>query len=136
MLVVWHLYFLRLTDEHGPDIDKNEQRNVCQLLQREDKWEDMIWHTLRPAVNCMESMARIRTWHNPFVVSLVQLFVDKRVVQSAVDPVDEEICEEEEKRELQIVVQRKWRLSGCIVKLCVPLNLGQHEWNGENSETW
>lgn len=42
-----------------------------------------------------------RRGHNPLVVRLVQLLVEPGVVQSAVDPVNEEIGEADEEGELE-----------------------------------
>ena len=45
-------------------------------------------------------MAGERSRHDPFVVRLVQSLVNAGVVQTTMNPVDEEVGEEEEEREL------------------------------------
>ncbi len=69
-----------LTDKHGPYIDKDEQRNIGELLQRENERKHMVRHTLNKPVQRMKSMARIRRRHNPLVVRLMQNLVHPRMV--------------------------------------------------------
>src|SRR4051812_1794238 len=82
-----------VVDEDGPDVDENEQSDVGKLLQREQEWEDMVWNRLSESVDWMKSMRRKGRRHNPFVVGFMQVFVDRRVMQTAVNPVDQEIGE-------------------------------------------
>lgn len=96
-----------IMNHNRPDINKREQRNIREFLQREDKREDMIRQALRPAIQRMESMRRVRRGHDPPMMRLVQGFVDLRVVQPPVDEVDEEVGEEDKERELQVVVRRE-----------------------------
>lgn len=95
---------LPVVDHDGPDLDKGEESNVCKFLEWEDEWEDVVWHALAVTVEGVESMRSVRCWHNPFVVRLVKAFVDERVVQSSVDPVDTEVGEHQEHWELEVVV--------------------------------
>ena len=60
-----------LTNENGPDVNENEKQNVRKLLQREEKRKDVVWHTLCVSIERMESMARIRGRHNPFMMGFV-----------------------------------------------------------------
>lgn len=85
-----------LTDHDGPDVDCDKQGNVGELLQRENKGEDMVRHTLRPAIQWVESMACVRCRHDPFVMWLMQSLVHQRMVQPSVNPVDEEIRKQNE----------------------------------------
>lgn len=64
----------------------------------------MVGHTLRPTVHRVESMRREGTRHDPLMVRLVQGLVDQRVVQATMDPVDTEIGERDEQRELNEAV--------------------------------
>lgn len=68
----------------------------------------MIRHALREAIERMERIARIGTGHDPPVMALVQVLVYSRVVQPSMDPVDEEIGEEEEEERLGNVVPDAW----------------------------
>ena len=63
----------------------------------------------------MESMRRKRCRHNPLVVWLVQTLVYGRVVQATVNPVDAEIRERDEQRELNEAVELEWLLRERIV---------------------
>lgn len=49
----------------------------------------------------------------------MQSFVDLRMMQAPVDPIDEEIGEQDEERELQIAVQAKRGIGRSVIKLCV-----------------
>jgi len=82
-----------LTYDDRPDIDEDEERDIRELLQREDVWKDMIWYTLRKAIQWMESMACIRRGHNPPVMRFVQPLVYQRLMQTPVNPIDEEVGE-------------------------------------------
>lgn len=70
----------RLTDKDGPDVDECEQNDVCNLVQRKDEGKNVIRHALRKAIDRMESMARIRRWHNPLMMRLVQRPIHTGVV--------------------------------------------------------
>lgn len=56
----------------------------------------MIWQALCKAVQGMESVRRKRRGHDPFVMGLVQRLVNTFVVQTAMDPVNTGISEEDE----------------------------------------
>ena len=49
-------HILAVMNEDGPQVDKGEQENVCDLLQREDEGEDVVGNTLRPAIERVESV--------------------------------------------------------------------------------
>ena len=53
----------------------------------------MVGHALGKAVDGVESVARVGRRHDPFVVRLVERFVDQRMVQTSMNPVDEKVCE-------------------------------------------
>ena len=93
----------------------------------------MVRHTLRPAIQRVESMACVRCRHDPFVVWLVQSFVDQWVMQAPVDPVDEEIRKEDEERNLQNIVEGKRGVHGCIVQLGIAHHFGKEERDRENA---
>lgn len=77
-------------------------------------------------------MARERGRHDPFVMRFVESLVNLGVVQGSVDPVDEEIGEEDEKGELQVVVQGKWLIRRIVVEFSVATNFSEEEWRGED----
>ena len=80
----------------------------------------------------MEGMRGIRRRHDPFVVWLVERLVHHGMMQTAMDPVDEEVGEEEEERELDEVVQRERGFRGEFVELRVPAYFSHEEGRGED----
>lgn len=118
---------LAVVDHDGPEVDKDEEEDVGHLLQREDEGEDVIRDGLGEAVDGVEGMAGVGRGHDPLVVRLVQALVDGGVVEAAVNPVDEEVGEDEEERELEEVVPQAGALLGDIVELAVAADLEQEE---------
>jgi len=122
---------LAVVDQDGPDVDEDEQRDVGDLLQREEEGEHVVGDGLREAVERVEGVRGERRRHDPLVVRLVQGLVDGRVVQAAVDQVDEEVGEEEEERELQDVVPEPRPVGGRVVELGVAAALGDEADGGQ-----
>ena len=87
----------------------------------------MVGYTLSKSVKWMESVACIWSWHDPLVVWLMECLIYARVVQSAVDPVDAEVGEEDEDGELEVVVEVEWCFSGCIVEFGIASNFGSED---------
>lgn len=102
-------------DKDGPEIYEAEKNHIGEFLERENKGEDMVRHALRPAIKRMECVRRKRRRHDPLVVWLVKGAVDQRVMQAAVNPVDEEVSEQDEKRELDKIVKRERGVRGVVV---------------------
>lgn len=100
---------LAVVDEDGPDLDEEEEGQVCEFLQGKDEGEDVVGDGLRPAVYRVECDCCVGCWHDPFVVGLVEGFVEGGVVQTPVDEVDEHVGEEEEEGELEEVVPGEGR---------------------------
>lgn len=92
----------------------------------------MVRYTLCEAVKRMESMARIWRRHDPLVMRLVQSFVNARVVQSSVNPIDEEIGKEDEEWELKDIVQPKGGVGRRIVEFGVPSYFPNEKGNRED----
>ena len=76
----------------------------------------MIRHTLREPIKWMKGMARVWSRHDPFMMRFMQRLIDQRMVQSTMDPINEEVREEDEKRELKNVVQRERSIRRVIVE--------------------
>ena len=93
-----------IVNHDGPDVDEHEQGDVGELLERQHEGEDVVWDGLSEAIERVEGVRGKGRRHDPLVVRLVQALVNHRVVQTAVDPVDEEVGEEQEQRELEEVV--------------------------------
>jgi hypothetical protein len=124
---------LSVVNEDRPDVHEDEERNVGELLQREQKGEDVVGQTLCVAIHGVKSVRGKRCGHDPLVVRLVQRFVHALVVQTAVNPVDTEIGEAYKKWELNPVVPRSWTLLGCIVELRVAAYFSQEPWRCKDS---
>lgn len=134
-------HVLAVVDQDGPDLDEGEEQNVGELLQREDEREKVIRDALCIAVKRVESMRSIRSRHDPFVVRLVEALVDQRMVKTSVNPVDEEVGEHEEERELKPVVPSaekvehdvvEGRVRDSVVHEAVAANLGHEDGHGED----
>lgn len=95
---------LSIVDEDGPDVDEDEKRNVRELLEREQEWKEVVWYGLSKSVEGVESVGCVRGGHDPFVMGLVQSLVYRRVVQTPVNPVNEEVGEQDEEGELECIV--------------------------------
>jgi len=93
-------------------------------LQGKDEGEHVVRNTLGPAIDGVESVRSEGARHNPLVVRLVQSLVNQRVVQPAVDPVDEEIGERDEQWELQDTVVREGLVVKTIVQFGVSPDFG------------
>lgn len=118
---------LSIMDEDGPEVDKDEENDIGQLLQREDEREHVIRDRLSKAIQRMESMTSIGRRHNPLVVRLVKVLVDQRVVEVAMNPVDTKVGKKEEEWELQEVVPQSRSFFGRIVELAVTSHLNKEQ---------
>ena len=94
-----------LTDEDSPEIDEDEEGNICEFLQWEYEREDVIWDTLGKAIQGVEGVASIGGWHDPFMMRFVQRPVNHGMMQRSVDPVDAQIGEDNEQWKLKEVVE-------------------------------
>ena len=106
---------LAIMNQDSPDVDTNKQEDIGKLGKREQEREDVIGQTLGIAVQWMESVRGIGSRHDPLVVWLVDVLVNERVVEIAVNPVDERVGEEEEKGKLHVVVPQSRTLVDRIV---------------------
>lgn len=116
-----------IVDEDGPDIDEGEEEDVGEFLEREHEGEDVVGQGLRPAIYGVEGVAGIGRGHDPFVMRLVQHLVDSWEVQPAVDEVDPEIGEDDEERELHVVVPHAGAFGSGIIELCEAAVFGYEE---------
>lgn len=116
-------HVLAIMNENCPDVDKDEQNNVGELLEWEQEWEQVIRYRLQETINRMESMRCERRRHDPLVMRLVKCLVHRWVVESTVDEIDEHIGEQQEEWELDNVVQPERRLVGVVVQLSVTANV-------------
>jgi len=119
-------------DENGPDLHKDEQTQVSEFLQWEEEGENVVGKTLHKAVYRMESNRGVGGWHDPLVVRLMQMLIDQRVVQTAVDEVDAEIGEDQEHGELQPVVIGEGLVGESVVELRVTTDFTEEERRGHD----
>lgn len=61
-----------VVDGDGPDVDKDIQDQVEQLVEREEEGVDVVGHALQEAVHRMKCMAGERGGNLPDVVGLVE----------------------------------------------------------------
>lgn len=92
----------------------------------------MVWYTLCEAIHRVEGVAGIRCRHDPLVMWFVQRLVNRRIVQTPVDPVDTQIGEGNEQRELEEVVECKRSVRRSVVEFPKTTNFKQEEGRGEN----
>lgn len=132
---------LAVVDHDRPDLDESEERDVGELLQREDEGEEVVGDGLREAVERVEGVRGEGRGHDPFVVRLVQALVQHLAVQGAVDPVDAEVGEAQEDGELQVVprvaedaqdgVGEAW-VGSAVVDEAEVADFGDEEGHGED----
>jgi hypothetical protein len=118
---------LAIMNHDGPEVDKDEEDNVGMLLQGEHEDEQVVGRRLSEAIQRVEGVASKGSRHDPFVVSLVEVLVDARVVKASVNPVDAEVGEDEEQRVLENVVPEARAILGGVVKLAVAANLEEED---------
>lgn len=123
---------LAIVNQNGPDLDEDEKQDIGPLLKGEQKGVDVVRQRLGPTVDGVEGNGGVGGGHDPFVVSLVQVLVDKGVVKAAMDPVDAEVGEHEEERELSNVVPHARAVLGGVVHLGVAADLEEEEGHGED----
>jgi hypothetical protein len=125
-----------IMDQYSPNVDEDEEKHVCELLQREDKREHVIWDRLREPVYWVKCMRRVWCWHNPFVMWLVQTLVERWMMQAAMDPVDEVICEEDEKWKLGKIIPHARSVLSCVIYLAVSTYFRQEQRGSEERHEW
>ena len=115
-------------NEHRPDLHEREECKVSELLEGKDEREGMIRKRLHEPIDWVEGHRCIRRWHYPFVVRLVEMFVDQRMVQASVDKVDPEVSEDQEEWKLSpIIPPTPRRVREGIVELGKAPHFGQEE---------
>jgi len=79
----------------------------------------------------MECHGCVGRGHDPLVVCFMQVLIDERVVEAAVDEVDAEIGEDEEQWELKPIVPGTWAVCEGIVEFGVTADFSEEEGCGE-----
>jgi len=111
-----------IMDHDSPEINKGKKSNVSKFVEREQKGVKMIRNPLCISVQRMKSMTCKRGWHDPFMMRLMNILIDLWMVQSAMNPINQEIGEEHEERELSIVVPDAGTFGRGIVYLGVAVH--------------
>ena len=65
-----------IMDENCPEVDEDEESNICKLLKRKEEREQMVWNRLSESNTRVEGMRGERSRHDPFVVRFVESLVD------------------------------------------------------------
>ena len=121
-----------LTDEDGPEVDEGEESNICELLERKDKRIDVVGYALCETIHGVEGVTGIRRRHNPLVMRLVQRLVNLGMMQTPVNPVDAQVREGNEQRELKDVIEGKRSICRSVVKFSIATNFKEEEGRGED----
>lgn len=108
-----------LTDKNSPYVDKNEQCNVRKFLKREKVRVKVVRNALCETIHGVKGMACVRGGHNPFVMGFMQNLVHLGVVQTPVNPIDQEIGECDKQGELKEIVTSKRCIGRSVVKFGV-----------------
>lgn len=85
-----------VVDRGSPDSHGNEEDEVRELVHGHKVGHDPVRPRLRPGVERVERKGREGAWEDERVVELVHWAVEEVAVQSVVDPIDEEIRNDEE----------------------------------------
>ena len=123
-------YVFAVMDEDGPDVYEDEEGDIREFLEGKQEREEVVWNALGEAVEGMERVGGVRCGHNPFVVGFVEGFVEVGVVEAAVYPVDAKVGEADEKRELEVVVEREGCVRGCIVEFSIATDFKKEKGSG------
>ena len=90
----------------------------------------MVRETLSETVERVKGVTGEGSRHDPLVVRLVEGSIDPRMVQTAMNPIDGEIGEGQEERELQDVVPSSRTVFGEIVELRMTPDFCEKERHG------
>lgn len=100
-------------------------------MQGEYEGEDVVGDRLGEAIEWVECVASIRSWHDPFVMWFMQSLINQGMMKTAMDQVDPEIGKKEEYRKLSKVVPEPGAFCRGIVELGVAMDFGEEERRGE-----
>lgn len=92
----------------------------------------MIRYTLGETVEGVKGMARVWGGHDPFVMRFMQGFVYSGVMQTSMDPVNEEVGEANEQGELEDVVYPERGVGRGIVQFGVSLDFTDEKRDGKD----
>lgn len=123
---------LAVVDQDSPDVDEDEEGNAGNLGEWEQEWEDVVRETLGVTVGRVEGVRGKRGGHDPLVVRLVDVLVHPGMMQATVDPVDAQVREEDEERNLEVVVPASRAFVCRVVELGVAADLGEEPRDGED----
>ena len=90
-----------IMNRNCPHIDEDEENQVSNLVQREEKWVDVVRAALEESINRMEGMTGVWCRHFPCMMIFVDSFVEVLAVKTSVNPIDTKVCEEYERHNLE-----------------------------------
>jgi len=82
----------------SPKVDQNKEKDKQDVMKREDERKQIVWHSLRPAINRMEGMRRERGRIAVGVVWLMNVLIQPLRMESSVNPIDQSICKDQKER--------------------------------------
>lgn len=84
-------------DHHSPKVNKSEHEEIQVLVHGNHKDIQVVGKRLEEAIKGIESMRSKGSRNNPFVMELVKMLVDQRMVHPTMEPVDATISKEQER---------------------------------------
>ncbi|CAK9107656.1 Postreplication repair E3 ubiquitin-protein ligase rad18 (RING-type E3 ubiquitin transferase rad18) (UV radiation sensitivity protein 2), partial [Durusdinium trenchii] len=128
----YKLELVTRVDKDGPDVDQDKSPEVEPLVHGHHEDEQVVRYPLHETIDWVEGV-RCKWRHDePFVVPLVAVLVEQRVVQQAVDPVDEAVVPHQETEQAPKRVLHG-ALVQTVVELRVPSNFCHKEWQVEEN---
>lgn len=85
-----------VVNRHRPDVDEHVQAEIQQLVHWEEEHVHVVRNALQEAVDGMERMTGVWSRNFPSVVRFVDRRVDKTMVKSAMNPVDQTVGKQDE----------------------------------------
>ena len=94
----------------------------------------MVGNRLEKPIEGMEGVTGKGSWHDPLMMQLMDVFVDRRVMQPTVDPIDATVSKGQKEEYGKGKVERATIRNICV-QLGVSLNFCEEDegsWNGHN----
>jgi hypothetical protein len=127
---------LAIVDQDSPDVDKDEKGDGCDFGHGKQEGKYVVGQSLSIAVEWVESVRRKGSRHDPLVVRLMYILVHTWMVQAPVNPVNAEVCKDEEEGVLCPGVPICRTFVCCIVQLRVAAHFSQEPGHGQNCHYW
>jgi len=81
-------------DGNGPNLHKDEERKIEDLMEGKDEGKDMIRKGLKPSIHGVKSNGSVRSRNEPSMMGLMNILIKEGdIMLEAVDPIDPGITE-------------------------------------------